>query len=137
MIAMIVGDEDMRMGPIPFALAYAGFEARETCTTDEAEYTVGMHGAKDCVLVVDAGMLDRRAGSATWNTFLTSHRAVAAVVVTRVGAPPEMQAAASEPHRILLENPFDAAAVVAAARRASAAPRLPVRRARQPLREAG
>jgi hypothetical protein len=44
---------------------------------------------------------------------------------------------ASEAHRILLESPFDAAAVVVAARQAASNRRLAFRRARQPLREAG
>ena len=137
MIAIIVGDEDMRRGPIPIALAHAGFEARETFTTDEADCDVGTHGAEDCVLVVDAGSLDFRAGGDTWTSFLTSHRAVAAVVLARGQADSEARAVASEPHRILLENPFDAAAVVAAARRASSTRRPPIRRASARRREAG
>jgi DNA-binding response OmpR family regulator len=137
MIAMIVGDEDMRRGPIPIALAEAGFEARETFTTDEADCDVGTHGADACVLVVDAGSLDSRAGSATWTSFLTSHRAVAAVVVARGQVDSEARALASEPHRILLENPFDAATVVAAARRASSPCPPPIRRLPQRLRDAG
>jgi hypothetical protein len=136
MIAMIVGDEDMRRGPIPIALAHAGFEAREAFTTDQADCDVGTHGAEDCVLVVDAGSLDSRAGSATWASFLTSHRAVAAVVVARGQVDSEARAVATEPHRILLESPFDAAAVVAAARKASPR-RPPIRRTPAPLREAG
>ena len=127
----------MRKGPIPIALAHAGFEAREIFTTDEADCAVGTHGAGACVLVVDAGSLDSRAGSATWNSFVTSHRTVAAVVVARGKADPEARAVASEPHRILLENPFDAAAVVAAARRASSPRRPAIRHVPQRLRDAG
>ena len=81
MIAMIVGDEDMRRGPIPIALVHGGFEGRKTLTTDDAECSVGTHGVEACVLVIDAGSLDCRAGSDTWTTFLTSHRALAAVAV--------------------------------------------------------
>jgi DNA-binding NtrC family response regulator len=137
MIAMVAGSQDLRRGPIPIALAHAGFEARATFTTDEADCTVGLHGAKNCVLVVDVGSLHRRAGSATWNGFLNSHRAVPAVVVTRGEVHPEIRATASAAHRIVLESPFDAAAVVVAVRQASSSRRLAVRRTPQPLQEAG
>ena len=137
MIALIVGDEDMRRGPIAFALAYGGFEAYETFTTDEADGDVSRHGAEDCVLIIDADALDSRAGSTSWVTFLTSHHTVPAVVVARGTVDPEARAVASEPHRILLENPFDAAAVVAAARRASSPCRPSIRHASARLREAG
>ncbi len=137
MIAIIVGDENMKRGPIPIALVHAGFEARETFTTDEADRDIGTHGADACVLVLDAGSLDSRAGSATWTTFLTNHRAVAAVVVARGKADPEARLVASEPHRILVEDPFDAAAVVAAARRAPSLRRSRIRRVPAQLREVG
>lgn len=135
MIAMVVGDEGMRAGPIPIALASAGFEPCHTLTTDEAEWSVQEHGAQACVLIVDAGSLDRRAGSATWSSFLTRCSGVPAVVVSRGEAGPEARAAAENPHRILLEDPFDAAAVVAAARRA--ARRGPIRKVPRRVREAG
>lgn len=137
MIAMVVGDEDMRKGPISIALDHAGFEARETFTTDEADCDVGTCGAEACVLVVDAGSLASRAGSTTWTSFLTSHRSVAVVVVAHGQADSEARAVASQPHRILLENPFDAAAVVAAVRRASSPHQPAIRRASARLREAG
>jgi DNA-binding NtrC family response regulator len=137
MIAMVAGSAEMRRGPVPVALAHAGFEVRDTSTTDAADCTVGEHGASSCVLIVDAGSLDRRAGSATWSRFLDSHRAVPAVVVTRGEAHPELHAAAREGHRVLLESPFDTAAVVVAARQASSHRRLQLPDARGPLREAG
>lgn len=127
MLTMIVGPEDMRSGPIPVALAHAGFEGRSTLTTDQADCDVDTHGAEDCLLVVDAGALASRAGSGTWASFLTAHPRVPAVVVARGGADPEAREAARGPHRVLVEDPFDAAAVVAAARRASAARRRPRR----------
>jgi len=136
-IAMIVGDEGLRKGPIPIALAHAGFEPREIFTTDEADCAVGAHGVGTCVLVVDADLLDSRARSSTWTSFVTSHRAVATVVVTRGKADPIARAVASEPHRILLENPFDAATVVAAARRVSSPRRPRNRRVSAQQREAG
>jgi len=128
MIAIIVGDEDMRRGPIPIALAHAGFEGRETFTTDEADCEVGTHGAEASVLVIDAGSLDSHSGSATWTTFLTRHRTVAAVIVEMEKPSSETRAVASKPHRILLENPFDAAAVVAAAQWVSSSRLRPLRR---------
>jgi hypothetical protein len=137
MIAMIAGSEEMRRGPIPLALAHAGFEPRQTFTTDEVDATLGRYGPKGCVLVLEAGSLDRRAGSATWSGYLMSHRALPAVVVTRGEPIPGMQAMAGEAHRILVECPFDAAAVVVAARQASSSRRLGARVARPPFQEAG
>lgn len=137
MIAMIAGSQEMRRGPIPLALAHAGFEPRQTFTTDEVDVTIGRYGPKGCVLVLDAASLDRRAGSATWGRCLTSHRALPAVVVTRGERHPGMQAVANEAHRILLECPFDAAAVVVAVREASSSRRFGARVVRSPLQEVG
>jgi hypothetical protein len=118
MIAIIAGDADVRRGPIPIALAHAGFETREAFTTDQADRAVEA-GGQGCVLVVDASSLERGTGT-TWSGFLTRHPAVAAVVVSRGSPGDRTRAAAGGPHRILVGDPFDAAAVVTAARRAAA-----------------
>ena len=124
MLAMIVGDENMRNGPIPIGLEYVGFEPRETGTTDEAADVLGGVAANGCVVVIHAGALGASAGSSTWESFLADHPALAAVVIAHGEADPCARAVACAPHRILLENPFDAAVVAAAALRASAtAPR--------------
>jgi DNA-binding NtrC family response regulator len=136
-IAILVGHEDMRGGPIPIALEHAGIEAREIATTDEADAWVERHGAQACVLLVEAGCLRERTGSGSWTGFLVGHRALPAVVVAAAGAAAEARAVSREPHRILLENPFDAAAVVEAVQRAAATRRPAVRRADQEAREAG
>lgn len=136
MIAMIAASEDMRWEAVPMVLACAGFEVRETSTTDQADCTVGLHGAQGCVLTVDGGSLDRRAGSTTWNGFLSSHRAAPAVIVTRGEARQALEAAAGAAHRVLLERPVIAAAVVVVVRQASSNRRLAVCTP-QRLREAG
>lgn len=118
-LAMIVGDEAFRRGPLPVALGRAGFQPRETFTTDEADGNVIRRGADDCVLIVDAALLGSRAGSATWTAFLGSHRGVGAVLVAQGPAAPEARALADGAHRVLLEDPVEPAAVVEAARRAS------------------
>lgn len=137
MIALLAGTEDLRSGPIPMALVQAGFEARETSTTDQADDELAAHGAEGCVLVVEAASLGSRAGGASWTRFLCTHPALAAVVVGRGGFGSEARALAGPPHRILLEDPFDASAVVAAARRASAIRRPPLRRVPERRKQAG
>lgn len=136
MIAMIVGPEDMRNGPIPVALAHAGIAVRGTFTTDQAQSTLDAHGAEHCVLVLDADALDARAGSSTWAAFLDTNGRVPAVIVARgrVDAAARSRARA---HRIPLEDPFDAAAVVAAVRRVSSARPRPLRRPAPELRGTG
>lgn len=117
MIAIIVGDESMLQGPVPLALAHAGFETRDAFATRDAHPGVESHGAAECVWIVDARSLDAPAVGAEWSAFLTHRRELPAVVITRGAACPEMRAAMREPHRVLLEDPFDAAEIVIAAQR--------------------
>ena len=121
MIAIIADGVDVASGPIPIALAHAGFDPHEIRTTDEAARCLETHGPKDCVLVVQVGSLFARA--AEWLALLREHGAVAAVIVARGEAAADARAAARAPHRILLEDPFDAAAIAAAAIRVSASAR--------------
>jgi hypothetical protein len=115
-IAIIAADSDVRRGPIPIALAYAGFET-QAATSDEADRAVETRGGEECVLVLGADALERGAGT-VWSGFLARHPAVAAVVVAH-GSPGIARTVAGGPHRILVGDPFDAAAVVSAARRAA------------------
>jgi hypothetical protein len=137
-IAMIAGGEDTRRGPLPLAFAHAGFEPCELLDTDEADRLLAARGPGSCVLVLDVGSLDPGAGSAGWTRYLARHRDVPAVVVARGGVDVEVRAVASgEPHRVLVDSPFDPAAVVAAARQAASARRPLRRRPAEPLRDAG
>lgn len=119
MIAMIVGDEAMLQGPVPLALALAGFETRDAFESAEIDSGAAIYGAAECVWIVDARALDARAVSAEWSAFLTLRRELPAVVITRGAACPEVRALMREPHRVLLEDPFDAAEIAMAARRVS------------------
>lgn len=121
MIALVAGDESTRHGPIPLALAHAGFEARETADAAEAAAELGACGAANCVLVLDACALRAREGRiGRWRDLLGEHAGVAAVVVSRGEAGSELSDLTAAPHRVLLQCPFDASAVAAAALRASA-----------------
>lgn len=137
MIALIVGEAQARRGPLGLAFAHAGFEPRGISTPDDAAREVAAHGAEACLLVVDAHALERGAGGASWTGLLTRHADLAAVLVARGPARSEAPALVREPHRVLLEDPFDAAAVVAAARRASSPGRPRPTRVASRLREAG
>jgi DNA-binding NtrC family response regulator len=136
-IAGIVGDENMRRGPIRIALRNAGFETRELSTTDQAESDVRSLGCEGCLLVIDATYLGERAGRATWSSFLTRHPTVSAVVVACGEAAARVATAVGGQNWILVADPFDAAAVVAAVERhvSATSPRR-VRRA-SGAREAG
>ncbi len=137
MLALIAGDDGFRAGPIPVALAYAGFLLRAAATTDDARDHFERHGADGCLLVVDARSLGACAGSATWSSFLARHRAMRAVIVACEGADPDARAAVGAPHRVLLEDASDPISVVAAARRLSASRRPAGRRVGPPSRWAG
>lgn len=128
MIALVAGEEPLGSGPIPIALAHAGFEACEALGPDAAARRIGEHGPQRCLLVLDARSLSSEAGSAPWSRLLEEHDELAVVLVLRGTADPGTRALARAPHRILVENPFDAAAVVAAAIRASASARHRVHR---------
>jgi len=136
-IALIAG-AGTTSGPIPIALRYGGVEPHPTLTTDEAEEEVGKLGEARCVLVLDAGCLDFPAGQSSWRAFLSRHPALPAVIVACENEGQALSAA-REPHRMLLVDPFDAAAVVAAVRRASSRPlsSAPVRSVAPALSEAG
>jgi hypothetical protein len=123
----IIGDDYLENGPIPIALALAGFEACETKSPEDAAGRLGQYGPHDCMLVLDARSLESGGDIKSWNHLLEDPR-VAAVVVTSDGANPWVRAHTQAPNRILLENPFDAAAVVTAAIRASTAARHRVHR---------
>jgi DNA-binding NtrC family response regulator len=115
MIAMLVGDESLRSGPIALALAHAGFETRTAQGVEDVERL----GAGDCVLVVDAEALASQPGASRWAGFLARPAAPPAVLVAHGAPSPAVRAAALGPQRILVEDPFDAAAVVAAILRAT------------------
>jgi len=119
-IAIVAGSEALWTGPIPLALEHAGLEARPTETTDQAGFDVRNHGCEGCVLVVDAAVLEQRCGSATWASFIASHPALPTVVLVWGEASDAARASCGAPHRMLLENPFDAAAAVTAVHRVAA-----------------
>ncbi|HXV36411.1 MAG TPA: hypothetical protein VEC18_04660, partial [Myxococcota bacterium] len=79
---------------------------------------IGEHRPCECMVVLDAGSLE--ADDPRWGRLLGDDERVAAVVVSLGSASPEARALTQVPHRVLLEAPFDAAAVVAAAIRAAA-----------------
>ena len=116
----IIGGGSVQGGPIPMALVLAGFEACEVESADDAKRRLRRYGPGECMLVLDARSLERERES--WADLLEDSRA-AAVVLAYGEADPTARTLTEAPHRILVENPFDAAAVVAAAIRACATAR--------------
>ena len=129
MIAGIVGGERMRRGPIPKALQIAGFETQDLSTAEQAEHEVRRHGPGGSVLVIEAASLGEQAVHAAWSSFLDRCPTVSIVVVACGEPVAQVQKSVCGRNRILLEDPFDAAAVVAAVERASETPRMGLRRA--------
>jgi predicted exporter len=128
MIALVAGKETLRSGPVPIALTYAGLDARAVLTTEDADEQIDRHGTRACVLVIDAESLDATTAGDAWTAFLAKHPALPAVVISHGPAQSHAKAMTLDPHRMLVEDPFDAAAVVNATRRASAMFPLVVRR---------
>jgi len=118
LIAVIAGGKPASTGPIGFALEHAGFEIRDAATPDDAALIVKDHGDANCVLTIDARKLSASAGHRTWASFMADHPALSAVVTTHAAADDAALEATRGANRRLLENPFDAAAVVAGVRRA-------------------
>lgn len=116
MIALVVG-EAAGQGPLMLAFAHAGFVPHGVSSPEDAARALAAHGTSACVLVLDASFFETAAGGSRWDGLLARHPELAAVVVAR--GPARRAAHAPERHRVLLQDPFDAAAVVAAARRAS------------------
>ena len=128
-VTAIVGDEKLRKGLIPVALAYGGLGVCPVSTTDQARRALDTHGVESCLLLLSADVLDTRRGQTTWKELLGEHERLAAVVIADEEPGPEARSLCGGSHRILLENPFDGAAVVAAVRRAAGAHRPEIQQA--------
>lgn len=116
MIALIVGNGKPGNEPLTLAFAHAGFEPRGIASAEDAAGVLAACGAMACVLVAETRFLEQPANRSGWARLLTRHPELAAVFVAR--GPARSAVVAPARHRVLLEDPFDAAAVVAAARRA-------------------
>jgi hypothetical protein len=117
-IAWVASEAGAPRGPLYFALAYEGFDAREVSNPAQIEAAIERDGTRGCVLVVSAEMLPLPRDRATWGAFLSAHPGIPLVVAALECADEATHAAVQAARGILLEGPFDAAAVVAAARRA-------------------
>jgi DNA-binding NtrC family response regulator len=117
-IALVVCEAGAPRGPLYFALAHEGFDPREVSTTEEAEALVEARDARSCVVVLDAEMLPLRRGRSTWDAFLRARAGIPLVVASRERADEATRSAVRAARGMLVEGPFDAAAVVAAAQRA-------------------
>jgi hypothetical protein len=120
-IALVACEAGAPCGPIELALAHEGFETREVCTPEAVDAVLqGLEsrGARRCLLVIGAEMLPLRRGCARWSTCLRPRPGLALVVVSLGRVDDATRAAVHAAGGILEEAPFDAAAVVAAARRA-------------------
>jgi DNA-binding NarL/FixJ family response regulator len=118
LIALIVAEETAAKGPIHFALRHGDLETRDVVSPDDAALIVKEHGCASCVLTIDARRLSASRGARSWASFLLDHPTLSAVVTTRTPADEAARRTTGAANRLLLENPFDAAAVVAAVRRA-------------------
>lgn len=123
MIALIVSEPGTPRGLLAYALDFAGLDTREVLSVHQAGSLVRQLGSRNCVVVIEAESLSDAPGSGTWRAFLRSRSELPAVVTACAPANSATRHLIAGRYRILLENPFDAAAVVAAVRRAySSAP---------------
>lgn len=133
MIAIIAGEEAADTAAVQYAFAHAGFAPRHVSTPDRAEEVVRDQGCANCVLAIDASLLSAKAGEGpSWASFLADHPALGAVVTSHGRADEVMRKITGVANRVVLENPFDAAAVVAGVRRAVASPMTRVARSSEP-----
>jgi hypothetical protein len=126
-IAWVVCGVGEPHGPLYFALAYEGFDVREVRDPAEVEAGIGPARARGCVLLVEAERLAAPRRDTGWGAFLRAHPGLPLVVASLQRVDEDTRAAVRAARGILLEGPFDAAAVVAAARRACPMPPARVR----------
>jgi hypothetical protein len=120
-VALVACEAGAACGPVELALAHEGFETLAVCTTDALEAALerlDRRGPRCCVLVLGAELLPLRRGSAPWSACLRPRRGLALVVLSLWRADDATRAAVRAAGGTLVEAPFDAAAVVAAAGRA-------------------
>jgi DNA-binding NtrC family response regulator len=118
MIAWVVSEKDTPRTPVSYALEYAGFEARDVFTIDEVDRALEFHGIRDSVVVIGTQMLSERRGRQTWMNFLEARPELMLVVVSLARANDSAREIMRVRSGILVEEPFDAAAVVTAVYRA-------------------
>jgi DNA-binding response OmpR family regulator len=112
MIVMIVTDPGKPRGLLAYAFDLAGMDTREVLSVYQADSLVLQFGSRNCVLVIEVEALE----SGTWRAFLRSRSRLPVVVTACAAASYAIRDLVAEEGRILLEDPFDAAAVVAAVR---------------------
>ncbi|MEZ4331857.1 MAG: hypothetical protein R3F35_08875 [Myxococcota bacterium] len=124
MIALIAADEGLGSGPIPIGLAHAGFEVVPVEGATQAADEVERRGAEDCLVLLGEETYCRGlADGGPWDALFDAHERLAVVVVAPGCAREETRRLTRRPHRLLLVDPFDTAAVVAGAIRASSTAR--------------
>ena len=129
-IAVIAGEDGASKGLLHCALRCEGFEARNASTPDEAERILADHGYASCVLTIDARRLGAPGTATSWDSVLAGHPTLRVVITVQGQPSPAARKASAGANRILVQNPFDAAAVMAGVRRAVAEP--PAPEARKP-----
>jgi len=118
MIVLVVSDMGAPRGLLACAFDFAGLDVREVVSVHQAASLVREFGSRNCLVVIEAESLSASPGSGTWRAFLRSRSELPVVVTACAPASPAIRDLVAGRDRILLEDPFDAAAVVAAVQRA-------------------
>lgn len=123
MIVIVVTQPGAPRGLLRYALELAGLETREVVSVEQADSVVRRTGSRNCVVVIEAESLSDAPRSGTWRTFLRSWSELPVVAIARADTHDSIRDLVARRDRILLENPFDAAAVVAAVRKVAVSAR--------------
>ena len=116
MMVLIVTERGTARGLLACAFALAGLNAREVTSMGQADSFVGLLGPRNCVLVIAADSLSDTEVSVSWRAFLRSWPALPVVVTACAHPNDSILDLIADKHRILLKDPFDAAAIVVAVR---------------------
>jgi len=117
MLALIVSEWGAPRGPLPYAFGLAGLDTREVLSVSQADSLVRSLGSGDCVVVIEAEYLSEEPGCGRWGAFLRRRSEIPVVVTACSQTHASIRNLLAGRDWILLESPFDAAAVVSAARR--------------------
>lgn len=118
MISIVACRSDVFEDRVANAVRDCGFRVRYARTADQAEYLVKANGPESCLVVVEADLLPEGPPEDTWERFIHRWPQLPLLVTAPGRADEALRRMVRERNGVLLEDPFDAAAIGRAAVRA-------------------